>query len=289
MAKSKPSPHCATLVGFIARSVWLGLAFSFSFPNQAQAGPDESGTQTPRSIDEDDADADGVSDEVERGLQTDPHVPGLFPGSYPHVPEPLSFDLVRGLGAERGEFEFNVLAASSFAPYDGLRWAPEVEWAFADRHAIEFELPMHDASLEAMKLAVQGTFRERRPKFIHGWQFIGEGRLRGAGEFSALYIAGRRIGRRTSVLAMLGPRLHAEPRRLIGELVINPSIFVDLGERATVGLENNAVLAGRLSTVRTLPQFHLQLGQHFRVQFGAGIETARDGVRPSVAVRLIVE
>lgn len=274
----------------------MGLALVFVFvrvgaasavTDPAPHSPDA--MQTPPPAGRDDNDADGVNDETEREQQTDPDVPGLFPGSYPHIPEPLHFDLVRGLGAQRGEFEFNVLSTTALLPYEGLAWAPEVEWAFADRHAIEFELPMHDGSLEAVKVAMQGTFRELRPKFIHGWQFIAEGVLHGSGEFTGLYIAGRRFGRRTSMLAILGPRLALDAEGVSGELVVNPSIFVDLGERFTLGLENNAVVAGARSSLRSLPQLHVQFGRHFRAQVGAGVETSAAGVQPAFGLRLVVE
>lgn len=258
------------------------------------AGPEatiqrERDLQTPRTRHPEDSDGDGVSNDEERRTQTDPSVPGLFPGSYPHIPEPLSFDLVRGLGAKRGEFEFNVLTSSSFRPYRGVGWAPEVEWAFADRYAIEFEIPMHDAQVEALKVAQQGTFRERRPKFIHGWQLIVEGKLKGVGEFTGLYLAGRRFGRRTSMLGMLGPRVVVEGTDLGAEFIVNPSLFVDIDERFTVGLENNGVVDGRHSMIRSLPQVHLQLGRHARVQVGGGIEVSEDGLRPAVGLRFVIE
>lgn len=252
-------------------------------------GEPESELHSPRTRNLEDSDADGVPNDVERRTNTDPDVPGLFPGSYPHIPEPLYFDLVRGLGAKRGEFEFNVLTTADFRPYGGVGWAPEVEWAFADRYAIEFEIPMHDGRLEALKLAQQGTFRERRPNFIHGWQVIVEGKLEGVGEFTALYLAGRRFGRRTSMLAMLGPRVAVDSSETGAELLVNPSVFVDIDERFTIGLENNAVIDGRDSSLRSLPQLHLQLGRHTRVQVGGGVEVSEDGLRPAVGIRLVIE
>lgn len=245
--------------------------------------------QTPRSPRPEDRDADGVPDDIERQANTDPDVPGLFPGSYPHIPEPLHFDLVRGLGAKRGEFEFNVLSTAGLRPYHGVGWAPEVEWAFADRYAIEFEIPMHDGRVEALKLAQQGTFRERRPKFIHGWQVIVEGQLQGVGEVTGLYLAGRRFRRRISALAMLGPRVVFDARHLAAELIVNPSLFFDIDERFTIGVESNGVVDGRHSSLRLLPQLHLQLGRHARVQVGGGIAVSEAGLNPVLGVRVVVE
>ena len=62
-----------------------------------------------------------------------------------HIPEPLIFDLVRGLGAERGEFEANVLGEFPLGDKSGrgIEWAPEVEYAIVDGFALEFEVPFH--------------------------------------------------------------------------------------------------------------------------------------------------
>lgn len=249
---------------------------------------DRAAVQTPAPPDPRDRDGDGVSDRAERRQHTDPEVPGLFPGAYPHIPEPLRFDLVRGLGARRGEFEANVLMSST-GPFDGLHWAPEIEWAFADRHALEFEIPMHNRNVEALKIAVQGTFREQYPVFIHGWQFIGEGVLAGAGEFTAIYIAGRRFGSRFSMLGMLGPSLRVDAAGLTADLVLNPSVFFDVGERTTIGLENIARLRGKHSQVTTLPQIHVQLGRHFRLQAGTGVVFLAGSIRPTFSLRLVIE
>lgn len=255
----------------------------------AAAADQDHGPKTPPTAGDEDRDADGVSNRAEQRMRTDPDVPGLFPGSYPHIPEPLHFDLVRGLGARRGEFEVNTLITAGFLPFHGIGWAPEVEWAFADRYAVEFEVPMHDGEVKAIKVAVQGTFREQRPKFIHGGQLIGEGLLEGAGEVTALYIAGRRFGRRTSGLVMIGPRTHFDHQRAVAALIVNPSVFVDIDERFTIGIENNGVVDGSESLLRSLAQLHLQLGQHLRVQVGAGVEATPSGARPAVGLRVIVE
>ena len=87
-----------------------------------------------------------------------------------HIPEPMVFDLVRGLGAGKGEFEANVLAEF---PLDRtasreIEWAPEVEYAFADGLALEFELPFEDGELEGYKGAFQWTIgRPGGGRFIH--------------------------------------------------------------------------------------------------------------------------
>ena len=51
------------------------------------------------------------------------------PRQVPVIPEPMLFDLMRPLGAERGELEVNTLVRPSVGRNaTGVAWAPEVEW-----------------------------------------------------------------------------------------------------------------------------------------------------------------
>ena len=62
------------------------------------------------------------------------------------IPEPMVFDLVRGLGARRGELEVNTLVLLPMNDWDDrhVDWAPEIEYALLDGVALEFELPFED-------------------------------------------------------------------------------------------------------------------------------------------------
>jgi hypothetical protein len=269
-----------------------------------------------------DSDGDGISDEVERRSGTDPHDPdtdgdgipdgledlnadgivdpgesdprvhGLFPGTYPHIPEPLVFDLVRGLGADRDELEANTLIVVT-PTRTGARvdWAPEVEWAFARGYAIEFELPMVNAKLHALKMALQGTFPDRSRRFIHGWQFIAEQPFDASTELSFLYLAGGRPKNgKLSLFAMTGlmvlPIAH---RTEIVRALVNPSIFGDLSETVTIGLETNWSIGHRHFEGLVMPQIHLQIGRRFRLQIGGGAAAYGRSIMPAVAMRLILE
>ncbi|MFO7561611.1 MAG: hypothetical protein R6X02_03120 [Enhygromyxa sp.] len=217
-----------------------------------------------------DANRDGVVDPGE----SDPRTPGLFPGSAPHIPEPLAFDLVRGLGARKGELEVNTLL---IAPVGELpHWAPEVEWAFADGAAIELELPIHGTELEAIKVAGQLTLPSgrRRPSFIQGMQAIVETPLHGPPlELSALYLAGYRFSPILSLGWMVGARAQIQPDDPVAFLH-NLSVFADADERVTVGLETNLAISPGGVEVLALPQLHLQLGRRFRIQLGVGVSWA---------------
>lgn len=259
---------------------------------------------------DDDSVPDGEEDANRDGRvgpgESDPREPGLFPGSAPHIPEPLVFDLVRGLGAKRGELEANVLTLVDFGRGAAPRveWAPEVEWAVLDDVALELELPVDGTRLAAVKAAVQVTFPGGGEKFVHGAQGIGEHFVaesdapKGATRGSLLYLAGVR-GDAWSVFGMLGGRLatggdaQREPAPGLGsappELLFNPSVFYDVAEELTLGWETNLAASRDGQEWRLIPQLHYQLSRHFRFQLGGGVHIADGHVSPIAASRLVVE
>ena len=276
-------------------------------PASPQPPRDSDGDNIPDAVEErtdtspfdadsdDDGVPDGVEDSNRDGVvdpgETDPRRPGLFPGSEPHIPEPLFFDLVRGLGARKDELEVNVLLGLTrtsdrrFA----LDWAPEVEWAPVDNLAVEFELPMADRHVVALKGAIQWTAPSPSPALAHGVQVLGEYLLdERLTEVSALYLIGGRTGR-ASVFGMIGPRLDlgSEVRP---SLVASPSVFYDVDEALTVGLEGNARL-GKQGDWRTqaLAQVHWQVSHRFRLQAGTGVRIEPARAHPVAAVRLVLE
>ena len=86
------------------------------------------------------------------------------------IPEPLMFDLVRGLGAKQGELEINSLADFPLnnGSNRGVEWAPEIEYALFDNFAIELEFPLNNFELEALKMAIQFWYNQNieKPKII---------------------------------------------------------------------------------------------------------------------------
>jgi len=245
---------------------------------------------------EEDKDKDGVVDTGE----SDPRSPGLFPGGAPHIPEPLVFDLVRALGAKKSEVEVNTLAVALFPPGEApsLHWAPEIEWAILDGLAVELELPLMNRELHAIKGAVQYTLPSPAASFAHGLQSMGEIYLghEGGGSTALLYIAGGRSGA-WSVLSLTGGRVStAESSPAPLELLLNPSLFYDVRESLTVGLETNlASDFSGLFELRVVPQLHYQLTERVRVQLGGGFgvdsaaERSSARLTPLVTTRLILE
>jgi hypothetical protein len=196
------------------------------------------------------------------------------------LPEPMNFDLIRPLGARRGELESNVLVTMRRRRDGGLAplaWAPEVEWAIIDNFAVELELPMTNLQLESLKAAAQWTAPSPSPRFQHGIQVIYERFLHeSTTEATALYLAGRRFGA-LSLFAMAGGRLGTG---VMGhtEVLLNPSAFVDVHRDVILGVEANAAIAttGGRDLAQILGQVHWQVARRLRVQVGGGV-TREDG------------
>lgn len=205
----------------------------------------------------------------------------------PVIPEPLQFDMIRPLGARQGELEANVLATRT---RDGaaLLWAPEVELALADGLAVELELPSENARIQAFKLGVQGTFGTGlNGRFVHGVQYLGQTGGGGRVQSSLLYLAGLRHGRHWSSMTMLGLKSRTTLSRPIS--LINHSLFRDIGQRTTAGLEFNRK-GGADGNWLLLPQLHQRVGSHIVMQAGAGVDKPRGSrATPLASLRLVRE
>lgn len=211
----------------------------------------------------------------------------------PRIPEPLVFDLVRPLGATKGEAEVNVLGLVSLdRDKSASEWAPEVELAIADGIALEFELPFEDWTLEAYKAAGQLTFGTAfEERFIHGTQgILVYSKQSQTWTPTLLYVAGVELDEHWSVLGMAGIRTEIDgaDRRHRTERLFNLSLFRHVGERSTVGLEtNSATSLGGRSEFLLMPQLHCEVADQCMVQLGTGCLLTDDQSLPLGAFRVI--
>lgn len=233
-------------------------------------------------------------DPASDGAEDSPPAPP--PDPPPDVPEPLLFDLVRGLGARAGELEVNVLATVPLRRGTVVEWAPEIEWAPFDGIAFEAELPMLNDRVEAVKLAFQGTFGQfPGGRAIHGVQLLGEHSLhQGGTELNLLYLLAAELGNHFSTMIMVGPRIdhiggeQDRPAGMGG--VVNGSIFFKLPGDHALGLETNWLRTWQEGTdIVLLPQVHVRLGKHGKIQLGAGYHQSADARELFGATRLILE
>jgi len=210
-----------------------------------------------------------------------------------HIPEPLVFDLVRPLGAKRGEFEANTLLRWVASGEEArFQWAPEIEYAVWDGHAVELELPFLDTRSEALKLAYQMTLPTSvESRFVHGFQVVGERVWLGerGHVLQPVYIAGYATRGHASFLTITGVRMEWTGSRMETHALLNPSVFYNLNQQLAVGVETNWEFksAGEFG-LRVLPQLHMEVGRSTSFQMGVGVERAYNGdLSGTVALRVI--
>jgi hypothetical protein len=231
----------------------------------------------------------------------------------PRVPEPMVFDLVRPLGAKRGEAEVNVLGLIPLTrssrrvdtvpdslglvqrspDTSGIEWAPEIEYAFRDGLAVELELPMQNGSVDAYKAAAQATFGTAWDyRYIHGAQTILQYDLHpGVWSSTWLYLAGFRFNPTWSLFAMAGPRVQfGDGAGADVELLANVSLFADVTDRLVAGVETNfgQIVDGNPALL-VMPQVHYEVGPFWMFQAGAGVRFTDSLAIPQLGFRLIRE
>jgi hypothetical protein len=197
---------------------------------------------------------------------------GTLSSIRPRIPEPMVFDLIRPLGAQRGEFEINSLFR--FSPTNTPRqllWAPEIEYAFLEGYGVEFELPMENAHIDSWKGAIQGTLPGPwKKKFIQGWQLLGE-KNRGGGnsKVDLMYLAGSRWHHNWSAFSMTGIERESG-RHAAYAFLGNYSLFFHQRDSVTYGLESNLKGTGNSGRgLLLMPQVQLRKSR-LNLQVGAG-------------------
>jgi hypothetical protein len=229
----------------------------------------------------------------------------------PRIPEPMVFDLVRPLGARKGEWEVNTLALIPLrrktATIDevtdpsglvrrspdkhGVEWAPEIEFVLADGIALEFEFPMENSTLEAYKVAGQWTFGTAfKNRFIHGTQGIVQynidSHLWGT---TLLYVAGFRFDPTWSILSMVGARGIIDGTSDV-EVLTNVTLFAELTQRLVAGIETNLnQVIGGDAALLVMPQLHYEISKRWMLQAGGGAQFTSEFILPQLGFRLIRE
>jgi hypothetical protein len=249
---------------------------------------------------------------TDQSLRTIERVSGEERG--PRIAEPMVFDLIRPLGAKRGEAEVNVLGlvplrqASSRVngvqdpvglvrrspDRETMEWAPEIEYAVCDGVALEFEVPMENSHVEAYKGAGQITFGTAlNHRFIHGAQAILQyGRDSSVWTTTGLYLAGFRFNDTWSVFGMVGGRgeILGPVANKEAELLANVTLFADVTDRMVAGIETNLnqVIGGNTG-VLFMPQLHYELDRYWMIQGGVGARFTTGLTLPVAGFRIIRE
>ncbi len=232
--------------------------------------------------------------------------------------EPLYIDLIRDLGARKGEKEWNVaFGMQDKRRYDEFHALIEYEWAPIDRLGLEVELPVSLYSfrngnkdgavpankLESLKLAGQYTFlvSEKRNTslalgYIHEFELVDFEKL-GKTEpfkgnlFNPFLVAAKRWGSNYHTLIYTGPRIQ-KPQGQAAELgyEINYNFhYMVAGTRNFIGLEINQEIRDGKSITTLRPQMRLGLAENLMVGIVSTIPVSQPDAGLGSFVRIIYE
>ena len=232
--------------------------------------------------------------------------------------EPLYIDLIRDLGARKGEKEWNLgWGLTDNLSFDSYEALVEYEWAPINRLGLEVELPftfyapsrgverdsIPSSSLNSIKTAIQWSFfvNERLATSM-AIGYINELKLSDFRNFGKPFIRGnvynpflvvaKRWGNNFHSLIYTGPLLeHSfKTNKLSVDYEINTSFhYMITGTRNFVGIEfNKSIHAGNFDMI-IRPQMRLGISKNVMVGIVTGIPVSRENERLSGFVRLIWE
>ncbi|WP_373493928.1 HAEPLYID family protein [Aquiflexum sp.] len=233
--------------------------------------------------------------------------------------EPLYIDLIRDLGARKGEKEWNVgMGMTDKRDFDEYELLVEYEWAPIDRLGFEVEVPVTLFSkredlptdrtqpanrIESIKLATQWSFLvSEKAKtslalgYIHEFEFvdlnkIGRGDLFKGNVFNPFFIAAKRWGSNYHSLIYTGPRIEKgfnQKSDFSYEIHTNLHYMI-AGTRNFIGIEvNKEIHNGKLEAVMR-PQMRVGLAENLMIGIVTGIPINRAQEGLSSFIRIIYE
>lgn len=233
--------------------------------------------------------------------------------------EPLYIDLIRDLGARKGEKEWNIgLGMTDKRGFDEYEALIEYEWAVIDRLGLEIELPATFYSgrsplppdiekpsnrLESLKLASQWSFLvSEKAKttlalgYLHEFKLAdlnqwGEASLYKGNIFNPFFVAAKRWGRNFHTLIYTGPKItQVFEGTTEARFDINTNFHYMLsGTRNFVGIEINKEIQNGQMTAVLRPQMRVGFAENFLIGIVSGIPINRETQGLSSFVRIIYE
>lgn len=232
--------------------------------------------------------------------------------------EPLYIDLIRDLGARKGEKEWNIGLGilDNTQNYDEYEALVEYEWAPLNRLGLEIELPFAfyrprsgnestpGSRLNSFKMAAQYTFFVSEKistslaiGYLHEFELTsfrsyGRERFYQGNLYNPFFIAAKRWGNNFHTLLYTGPQIlqYFEEEKSKVNWQVNSSFhYMIPGTRNFIGVElNKEVFEGRFEmTLR--PQMRVGLADNLLVGIVTGIPVNREVERFSSFIRLIYE
>ena len=233
--------------------------------------------------------------------------------------EPLYIDLIRDLGAHKGEKEWNLgFGLKDNQDYDEYEALIEYEWAPIDRLGLEIELPVsfyyernpgqggHTPRnrLHSLKLAAQYSFfvHEKLKTtmalgYLHEFEMpafsdYGRTRFYKGNLFNPFFVAAKRWGQNFHTLAYVGPQVEQTfgQRDLHWNWQINSNFhYMIPGTRNFIGLEVNQNASKDYFYTVLRPQMRVSLADNLIVGLVTGIPVGAREERFSFFLRLIYE
>jgi len=232
--------------------------------------------------------------------------------------EPLYIDLIRDLGARKGEREWNVgMGITDNLKYDTYQMLVEYEWAPVDRLGLELEVPVtlhaplkgatrNDVPshrIESLKAAMQYTFLvSQRYNTSMALGYINElvltdiekmnnQRVVTGNIFNPFFVAAKRWGNNFHTLIYTGPHFAKEfAGGWHSSFAINTNIhYMIPGTRNFVGIELNKDIEEQTLQMVVRPQLRVSITDNLMIGIVAGVPISREDQRFSSFARLIWE
>ncbi len=232
--------------------------------------------------------------------------------------EPLYIDLIRDLGARKGEKEWNLgLGLTDKYVFDSYEALIEYEWAPIDRLGLEVELPftfysptnlthsdsVPSSKLNSIKLAAQWSFFVNESIATSmALGYINEFELSDFAHFGNPLITGnvynpflvmaKRWGNNFHSLLYTGPMIeqHYQSKAIHTKFDINTSFhYMITGTRNFIGLEFNKTIDQHDFDMTIRPQMRVGISDGLLIGIVVGVPVSRENERLSTFLRLIWE
>lgn len=232
--------------------------------------------------------------------------------------EPLYIDLIRDLGARKGEREWNLgFGMKDNLDFDEYEMLVEYEWAVIDRLGLEVEVPVtifapqqgipRDSvpsdRVESLKFAAQWSFfvSEKLAMtmalgYIHEFEFADLNRFEEEvfhGQlFNPFYVVAKRWGQNWHTLIYTGPQIFSafgsNKTHFQYEMHSNLHYMIP-GTRNFIGVEVNKYFDDSGSDITFRPQMRIGITDNLLLGFLVGLPVSRSNERLSTFARLIWE
>lgn len=231
--------------------------------------------------------------------------------------EPLFIDLIRDLGARKGEREWNIgLGLTDNNKYDRYTTLVEYEWAPINRLGLEVEMPFSfyyptesnvvapSSQLNSFKMATQYSFyvSEKRKTsmalgYIHEFELVEFDRYKKeniyrGNIFNPFFVAAKRWGQNFHTLLYTGPAItkHLNKDKTYTSWQVNSNFhYMIPGTRNFIGLEFNKSFEGQDFDMTIRPQMRVSVAHNLLIGIVTGIPINRENERFSQFLRIIYE